>query len=106
MDRHYLRGEQDQPRVDPDQQAGDDRVGQGPGDDPVDFVQPVLQDRDADGGGQGKGREERDDVQGEYDRVGAEAEPEDPGQPENGYHAPAQQPFQLLSALPARLPGL
>ena len=30
--------------VDPDQQAGDDRVGQGTGDDPVNVVQPVLQD--------------------------------------------------------------
>ena len=49
VDPEHLGGQQDQARVDPDQQAGDDRVGQGPGDDPVDVVQPVAQDGDADG---------------------------------------------------------
>ena len=49
VDLEHLGGQQHQARVDADQQAGDDRVGQGPGDDPVDVVQPVLQDRHADG---------------------------------------------------------
>ena len=49
MDRQDPGGQQHQSGVHPDQQAGDDRVGQGPGDDPVDRVQPVLHDGDADG---------------------------------------------------------
>ncbi len=36
-------GQQHQPGVDPDEQAGDDRVGQGAADDPVDLIQPVAQ---------------------------------------------------------------
>src|SRR6202042_3045909 len=55
VDREPLGGQQYQAGVDPDQQAGDDRVAQSPGDDPVDVVQPVPQDGDADGQ-----RDERD----------------------------------------------
>ena len=33
------------PAYTPDQQAGHDRIGQGPADDPVDLIQPVLQHR-------------------------------------------------------------
>jgi hypothetical protein len=36
VDPEHLGGQQHQPGVDPDQQAGDDGVGQGAGDDPVD----------------------------------------------------------------------
>jgi hypothetical protein len=53
VDLEHLGGQQHQPRVDPDQQAGDDRVRQRPGDDPVDLIQPVLQDPDADAYRQG-----------------------------------------------------
>src|ERR1700730_4014415 len=42
-------GQQYRPGVDPSQHAGEDRVGHRPGDNPVDVVQPVLQDRDRDG---------------------------------------------------------
>ena len=38
VDPEHLGGQQHQPGVHPDQQAGDDRVRQGPGDDPVDVV--------------------------------------------------------------------
>ena len=48
MEPEHLGGQQHQARVDPDQQAGDDRVGQGPADDAVDVIQPVPQDPDAD----------------------------------------------------------
>jgi drug/metabolite transporter, DME family len=41
-DRQHLSGQQHQAWVQPDQQAGDDGVGQGAGDDPVDVVQPVT----------------------------------------------------------------
>ena len=44
VEPQYLLGQQHQPGIDPDQQAGDDCVGQRAGDDPVDLVQPVLQD--------------------------------------------------------------
>ena len=55
VEPEHLGGQQHQPGVDPGQQAGDDRVGHGPGDDPVDVVQPVPQHGDADGH-----RDERD----------------------------------------------
>src|SRR5260370_22430563 len=48
MERQDPGGQQQQARIHPDQQAGDDRVGQGPGDNPVDVVQPVPQDRHPD----------------------------------------------------------
>ena len=47
--RQYLYGQQDQTRIQPDQKVGDDRIGVRPADDPVDLIQPLLQDRD--GGG-------------------------------------------------------
>ena len=59
MERQDPGGEQHQARIHPGQQAGDDRVGQGPGDDPVDVIQPVLQDPHADA------RRQRQDASGE-----------------------------------------
>ena len=51
-EREHARGQQHEPGVRPDQQSGHDRVGECAGDDPVDVIQPVLQDRYRDAGGQ------------------------------------------------------
>jgi hypothetical protein len=40
----YLGGQQHQPGIDPHRQSGHDRIGQCASDDPVDVIQPVLQD--------------------------------------------------------------
>jgi hypothetical protein len=36
--RQHLRRQQDQTRIQPDQQPGDDRIGERPADDPVDLI--------------------------------------------------------------------
>jgi hypothetical protein len=48
-----MRREQHHADVHADQQAGHECVGHGPADQPVDLVQPVLQDPDTDPDGQG-----------------------------------------------------
>jgi hypothetical protein len=49
MQAEHLSSRQHQPGVDRGQNAGDDRVGQRPGDDPVDIEQALPEDRDAQG---------------------------------------------------------
>lgn len=48
-ERQYLGEHGDAPEIDPSHRSSHESVGDGPGDDPVDRVKPVLQDGDADG---------------------------------------------------------
>jgi hypothetical protein len=47
-ERERVGGERDQPNEDPDQERGEDRVGERAADQPVDLIQPVFENADAD----------------------------------------------------------
>jgi hypothetical protein len=99
VEPEHLSSQQDQPGVHPDEQPGDDRVGQGPADDPVDVVQPELQDPEPDADRQC----ERPDSCRELNNPQPARRVIDPHQRDpsrDEYRRPAQQPLQLQAALP------
>ena len=68
LEGQRLRGQQHQPGVHSHQQPGHDRVGQGPGDDPVDVIQPVLEDADPDAEGERDGHDSTEGDRGLRDQ--------------------------------------
>ena len=81
---------------DADQQPGDDQVGERAADQPVDFVQPVLQDADAD-----TDRQRRDRESSRVTDSGAALRNTD-DESDDADRAAAEEPFQLLALLACR----
>jgi DNA-binding SARP family transcriptional activator/tetratricopeptide (TPR) repeat protein len=103
-----LGGQQHQPGVQPDQQAGDDRVGQRPGDDPVDLIQPVLQDPLPDRHRQRGDTHPCEDAKHAQQRgaiaIARRTDGPRHAQADDGDEGATRQPFQLLTPLPVGTP--
>jgi hypothetical protein len=98
VEPEHLGSQQDQPGVHADEQSGDDRVAHGAADDPVDVVQPELEDPEADADRQ----RERPDRSRDDDRLQPAGRAIDPDQGDTAGdedHRPAQEPLQLKAAL-------